>query len=461
MKKVLVTVAALGLVFGVAANALALDKPGRASETESVTAPVVAKATAPGVALWSVSGQWVLAGAYLSDGMGAPGEVDVNGEYDTNDAFYIYSFKILPTLQINDKVAVKGELRFADRNVWGFNDVSKPGGRYIDTYQLYLEYESPIGKTRFGRAGAGAWGNKFINSTYNADRIMLWTNFMPENWGMLLFTQKYGVSDEDAANPGVADQDKDAYYIDVSYKASFGKTIAAIWAVHNSTTDADDPVNGPYTSTDLWLNGNYVFGDVKVDWEMAFGFGDASSTESQGGVALYADLSTKVEDWTFGGLVIYGSGDTNTSDTDQDSGLLNSNGTGRDYNPFQIMMGDYMGMLNGDNPLNGGGINGQMVRGGGNTGVRAIGLYTGLAMSPKMSLSGELGYFLADSTENNIDDHYGTEFGVGLAYKLYDNLTYNAHFSYLWTGDFFAGDKGSPDPTNDVYLVAHALSMTF
>jgi len=70
MKKVLVTVAALGLVFGVAANALALDKPGRASEAESVTAPRVAKATAPGVSLWSVAGKWVLAGAYLSKSMG-------------------------------------------------------------------------------------------------------------------------------------------------------------------------------------------------------------------------------------------------------------------------------------------------------------------------------------------------------------------------------------------------------
>ena len=35
MKKVLATVAALGLVLGVTANALALDKPARASEVES------------------------------------------------------------------------------------------------------------------------------------------------------------------------------------------------------------------------------------------------------------------------------------------------------------------------------------------------------------------------------------------------------------------------------------------
>ena len=65
MKKVLVTVAALGLVFGVAANALALDQPGRAADVESTTAPRVPEPTAPGVSLWSVSGQWVLAGEPL------------------------------------------------------------------------------------------------------------------------------------------------------------------------------------------------------------------------------------------------------------------------------------------------------------------------------------------------------------------------------------------------------------
>ncbi len=63
MKKVLATVAALGLVLGVTANAFALDEPGKAATSEADTAPRVAAPTAPGVALWSVSGQWVLAGA--------------------------------------------------------------------------------------------------------------------------------------------------------------------------------------------------------------------------------------------------------------------------------------------------------------------------------------------------------------------------------------------------------------
>jgi len=46
-----------------------------------------------------------------------------------------------------------------------------------------------------------------------------------------------------------------------------------------------------------------------------------------------------------------------------------------------------------------------------------------------------------------------------MGYKLMDNLTYNAHFSYLWTGDFFKYDTN--ENTQDIYLVAHALSMSF
>jgi hypothetical protein len=98
MKKVLATVAALGLVAGVTTTAFALDQPGRVSESEPTTAPRVAAPTAPGVALWSVAGQWALAGAYVSKGMGGPGGAAIQStapvgsdsditESDSNDAW--------------------------------------------------------------------------------------------------------------------------------------------------------------------------------------------------------------------------------------------------------------------------------------------------------------------------------------------------------------------------------------
>ena len=51
-----------------------------------------------------------------------------------------------------------------------------------------------------------------------------------------------------------------------------------------------------------------------------------------------------------------------------------------------------------------------------------------------------------------------------MGYKIYNNLSYNAHFSYLATGDFFKSDAtgvAGVGSTEDVYLFAHALSMKF
>jgi opacity protein-like surface antigen len=79
-----------------------------------------------------------------------------------------------------------------------------------------------------------------------------------------------------------------------------------------------------------------------------------------------------------------------------------------------------------------------------------------------MSLSGEIGYFKANETYYpGQDKAIGWEIGLGLGYKVYNNLTYNAHFSYLATGDFFKQGAASAASTEDVYLLAHALSMTF
>jgi hypothetical protein len=86
-------------------------------------------------------------------------------------------------------------------------------------------------------------------------------------------------------------------------------------------------------------------------------------------------------------------------------------------------------------------------------------------MSPKMSFSGEIGWFKANELQNEgQDDSLGVEFGIGMGYKIYDNLTYNAHFSYLSTGDFFKNDGSSltnDGNTEDIYFLAHALSMKF
>ena len=53
----------------------------------------------------------------------------------------------------------------------------------------------------------------------------------------------------------------------------------------------------------------------------------------------------------------------------------------------------------------------------------------------------------------------GFEVGVGMSYKLYDNLTYSAHASFLATGDYFKGNGSYV--LEDVYVLSNALTMKF
>ena len=81
-------------------------------------------------------------------------------------------------------------------------------------------------------------------------------------------------------------------------------------------------------------------------------------------------------------------------------------------------------------------------------------------MTPQLSFNGIIGYAGATDEPSDFDADYGWEFGIGLGYKIMDNLSYNAHFSYMWTGDYFKGGDANLD-TQNIYLIAHALSMSF
>jgi hypothetical protein len=120
-----------------------------------------------------------------------------------------------------------------------------------------------------------------------------------------------------------------------------------------------------------------------------------------------------------------------------------------------------MGMLQGDKSA--GGAH-RALFADGVAGVLSFGVYTKWKMSPKLSFNAEIGYAEADEAPYNYDDDFGIEFGVGAQYKIMDNLQYVAHFSFLSTGDYWKED-GNPDgfesSTEDVYLLAHALSMKF
>jgi opacity protein-like surface antigen len=93
-------------------------------------------------------------------------------------------------------------------------------------------------------------------------------------------------------------------------------------------------------------------------------------------------------------------------------------------------------------------------------GVHAIVAAADYAVSNQLSLHGAIGWAKADEVAAGADDSYGWEYNVGAAYKLLDNLTYEAHFGYLDAGEYFESAINANDEQS-IYILTHSLTMTF
>jgi hypothetical protein len=235
MKKFLSVAVAFGMVAGVAATASALEL--------------------------KVKGKYVADGFYINSGAGIFGGVvpwdleksvrDLTGiGFDQlepeNDDWYQHTFRIDPTLIVNDKVQVKSDIRLVDSNsVWGSqDDLQRFNGDGLRVNKLWLLYDSPIGRLEVGRRPAGAWNNAFVNSGTAADRIMLWLPKM-DNVKGYAFLQKS--TERDAYDWTESSADNDYYEVAGAYVSDN----VNVW-VGIGTQQDDGPAN-----IDMWRVKSY------------------------------------------------------------------------------------------------------------------------------------------------------------------------------------------------------------
>ena len=204
MKKFLSTAVALGMVAGLAATASALEL--------------------------KVKGKYVADGYYFNSGNGAAGDnglfpwdmentfrgTPIDGMEPMNDDWYEHTFRIDPTLIINDKVQVKGDIRLIDSNsVWGSQeDLQRYDGGGVRVNKIWLIYDSPIGRWEVGRRPGGAWMNDFVSSGTAADRIM-WHMPAADAFKGYVFLQK--TEELDGYFTDLDDNDNDYYEIAGGY----------------------------------------------------------------------------------------------------------------------------------------------------------------------------------------------------------------------------------------------------
>lgn len=450
MKKVLSTVAALGLVAGLASTAAAVE--------------------------FKMSGKYYVEGYHMSDAAtGAVVGVDLRegvGDNNSSDSWYQHTFEIKPTMKVNDKISMFGTIRLADTTVWGnqadgdtVGSMSANNDVYVQ--HLYMEYASEIGKIRIGRVPAGGYGLAFADTDTRQNRIMWWPSFIPKPWSVLLYTAKITEGDLLATDEGTA-ADSDHYEARLNYKdEALDAGIAYGMGNDNTyvTGAAQDPEKELYKAFAKYKMGNYF-----ANAEIGYYTGDQTATVDYDSLGGILEVGAKFDALTVSGMYFYAEGDDTTADGDNNSFMAGTgSGTGTEFEPLYILTGRTAGLLNRDQASSAYAAN--MTQ----SGVHAFILAADYKVSDRLALHGAIAYAMADEetqTTNaagttfaagsyaNRDDEYGWEYNIGAAYKLLDNLTYEAHFGYLDTGDYFKTNAATDD-TENVYILSHHLTMTF
>ncbi|MBU1233327.1 MAG: hypothetical protein KKD01_02460 [Proteobacteria bacterium] len=447
MKKVFFTAAALGLVAGISTSAAALEL--------------------------KVKGEYILEGYSISDGLGINSGLglqmqDTSSKDDGDrNAWFEHKFQTDADLVVNDAITIKSRIRFVDWGVWGSqDDTDVSNGNNFSVRRLWMVYKSPVGIWEIGRRPAGAWENSFVNTATRGDRIM-WKSgkMLSDNFEMYAFYQK--ITEEDSyTNDDGHDYD---YYEVYGAFTGYGKTSLAVGYYGDEQFDYDtlDDVGTVGYTTDRWRvkgYGGYQFTEMlglEVEFDYINGtkeMNDAANTEYDiSGLAFMADLQVNFGAAQTDFMYFYISGDENGSTDGDLDAYSTGSGTGADFEPLYILTGTKTSLLNNDM-----GSDNEYGTAARTAGAHGFVGAADIQATEKLGLHGALGYAMAADEMAGYDSDYGWEADLGASYKLLDNLTYNLHFGYLASGDFFKlGSTEAGLETNDITLLYNNLSMTF
>jgi len=94
--------------------------------------------------------------------------------------------------------------------------------------------------------------------------------------------------------------------------------------------------------------------------------------------------------------------------------------------------------------------------------LQLVNLIGGVAVGKKLNFDGKLTFAKLDKVDPAVSasDKLGTELDVRGSYKIYDCLSYNVGFAYLWTGDYYKGVQTVENVSNNYYLT-HWIDLRF
>jgi hypothetical protein len=430
MKKLLIGLLALGLVF-------------------SFSVPVMASDL-------SVSGSYRIRGWLDSNS-------PLYKDDAASDAYYDQRMRIQPVFTVVEglKVTVRfdclegvwgDDLRSVVPEVYvpgygGYADVSNNTDANVQFDKAYVTFMTNYGQVEAGFKSTNVWGTDFGNTEDFVGEIDFQTK-LNENLGFLFRVEK-DVEQDAFYNNTIQDEDKDAYIAAAVYKME-GMEGGLLWKyvrdVTTSIATQNVHVLSPYVKATVgpaYVEGQIYWATGDVEYDDFLGWKDDDLSELQ----IYLMAKADVGPGYVGAMFAYAEGDDDPADDDI-KGIL----SGSDWNPCLILFNDTQPTTVGRYS-------------GATTGAALDNAYLwqvfgGMSPMENLSLMASFTYAYADEKLDNVDDNYGSEIDITASYKIYDNLDYTVGFGYLFAGDYYKGDDKDND-IDDTYLLMNKLQVDF
>jgi hypothetical protein len=482
MKKVGTMIIAIGLVFLLAAPALALD-----------------------------AGNLKFSGEYRARGF-SHSAVNLL-EDDATDAYYDMRLRVKTTYNITDNVSLTTRFDALDRT-WGTDDEDVSDAENIDFDAAYMTIKTPVGGLIVGRYPTTKFGTGLADSADNKDRIIY---VLPiENWTFVALMQK---SSEFDKGTDVSDTDNHKYSIVTQYKGK-NFTAGALLGIYDYKTlpslqQLDEyamgvagyaaPIDLATTELMAYVPEAFIkgkFGNFGFEAEIDYATGSSEnatdgSEDLDASLLMYlAEASYDAGPFAFRGGYVFISGDEDSYDDEVNCFAYFERSADLDK-AFILTGGDEDARVGAGLEDSLGGVIGTVAAGEvtpfTNASVRAgiKMLYAGVTYSPMENLSLDFLYANAKADEpatttlvpnamlspylpaggvtamdrsavglGSIDDDMGSEYDFTLTWKCLDNLEYKFVAAYLDAGDFYKQGDSSVD-LESTYTLYNSLTLTF
>ncbi|MBW2561686.1 MAG: hypothetical protein JRE40_12640 [Deltaproteobacteria bacterium] len=413
MKKLLVVLLALGLVFAFAMPAAATDI--------------------------KVKGHYFISGNYQDN----PSMQDGDAALSASSNWTHQQFRTQVDFQVQKGLKLTTRFDVFERR-WGETATSGEGNIQFD--RVYITANIGPGVLKIGDMWNDYAPTK-LGNIYGSGNVARYD--IP--FGNFVAELRWQKKTEGDVGVTVSAKDKDEYALGLMYKLDKG----FVGAYNIYTVDQTD-VTDTFSITTNAFNPyfKYVLGAWTVQAEAYWITGekdyDAAGTQDKDydGLTFWVAADAKFGAIGVGGEVFSASGDDLTTTDIETGGVIGLAA------PGALIMFDYY-----TNKFNGTAYTMWSYT---RANVNVVDVYVSYKASPKLNLKAKFIYADAQEKEavyGTVDTDMGTELDLTATYKIYDNLSYMVGFGYLWTGDFWK--TSTTDKIDDDYLITNKLTLVF